>query len=174
MVGGKELGFGLYDAFTGVVTQPYRGYKEGTSVGGQALGTAKGVGRGFGGLISKTGAAILGVPAYGLKGLEREVQRWYSGSDALLRGEVDIIQKAKNEVLRSGMGGESGSPAAKLMWEDAKGSGVGKRIIERRVWQGYREIRERRLENADFAKVEQEILDRWQSLKVDEKFLAGL
>lgn len=136
MVGGKELGFGLYDAFTGLVTQPYHGYREGKSVGGHVLGTVKGVGRGFGGLLPKTGAAILGVPAYGLKGVEREVQRWYSGSDALLRGELDVIKKAKDEVFRGDMADELGGTAARLMWEEAKGSGVGKRIIERRVWQG--------------------------------------
>lgn len=44
----KELGLGLYDALSGLVTQPIDGGKrEG------ALGVAKGIGWGFGGLVLK-------------------------------------------------------------------------------------------------------------------------
>ncbi|GAB7355814.1 hypothetical protein MBLNU459_g6487t2 [Dothideomycetes sp. NU459] len=176
VVGGKELGFGLYDAFTGVVTHPYHGYHEGSTVSGHVLGTAKGVGRGLGGLVSKSCAAVLGVPAYGLKGLQREIERWYSGSDALLRSEQNVINNARQEVFRYKQGAEDERPVAagNLMWEEAKGTGVGKRIVERRIWQGYRELKEFQLGDEDHEQIEREILSRWDTLKVDECFLAGL
>jgi sterol 3beta-glucosyltransferase len=44
----QELGYGFYDGFTGVVTHPLDGAK-----GEGLLGFAKGVGKGFVGLISK-------------------------------------------------------------------------------------------------------------------------
>ena len=47
-VASKEFGFGLYDGFTGLVTQPYRGAeKDGVT------GFVKGVGKGLGGLVAK-------------------------------------------------------------------------------------------------------------------------
>lgn len=50
-VAGKELGFGLYDGISGLVTQPMRGaQKQG------AAGLIKGVGKGIGGLIAKPAA----------------------------------------------------------------------------------------------------------------------
>ncbi len=44
----QELGYGFYDGFSGVVTHPYEGAK-----GEGLLGFAKGVGKGFVGLVSK-------------------------------------------------------------------------------------------------------------------------
>jgi sterol 3beta-glucosyltransferase len=62
--------FNLYDGFTGVVTHPYRDTKkEGV------VGFGKGVGRGAGGLVLKTMAAVFGVPAYTLKGVEKQVEK---------------------------------------------------------------------------------------------------
>lgn len=50
-VASKELGFGLYDGISGLLTQPMRGaQKEG------AAGLIKGVGKGIGGLIAKPAA----------------------------------------------------------------------------------------------------------------------
>jgi len=64
---GKELGFGLYDAFTGVVTQPINGAKK-----QGLLGFFKGLGKGIGGLALKPEAAILGALAYTWEGLYRQ------------------------------------------------------------------------------------------------------
>ncbi|ODH17073.1 hypothetical protein ACO22_06297 [Paracoccidioides brasiliensis] len=47
---GKELGYGLYDGITGLVTQPLAGRKDGVG------GVMKGFGKGIGGLILKPGA----------------------------------------------------------------------------------------------------------------------
>ena len=50
-VAGKELGFGLYDGISGLVTQPLRGAeKEG------AAGLIKGFGKGIGGIVAKPAA----------------------------------------------------------------------------------------------------------------------
>lgn len=50
-VASKELGYGLYDGISGLVTQPMRGaQKEG------AAGLLKGFGKGIGGLIAKPAA----------------------------------------------------------------------------------------------------------------------
>ncbi|QDS68412.1 hypothetical protein FKW77_010779 [Venturia effusa] len=64
----NEFFYGIYDGFTGVVTQPYHGAKE-----RGLLGFVDGVGMGFGGLILKNIAAILGPFAYTAKGLHKEM-----------------------------------------------------------------------------------------------------
>ena len=145
MVGGKEFTLGFYDAISGLVTQPYLGYQDprNHNAGLKALGLTKGIGRGLGGLVLKSGAAVMGPPGYALKGLEREIERWWIGSDALLRGEVALIEQAKVQVIKAGIAGDAGQ--ARLFWEEAKGAGVGKRIVERRIWEGYRQVKELRL-----------------------------
>ncbi|KAK5741181.1 hypothetical protein LTR17_004121 [Elasticomyces elasticus] len=67
---GREFGYGWYDGVTGLFTQPWRGaQKEGAS------GFVKGIGKGVGGFIAKPTAALLGVPAYAMKGVHKEVQK---------------------------------------------------------------------------------------------------
>ncbi|KAL3419219.1 glycosyltransferase family 28 domain-containing protein [Phlyctema vagabunda] len=67
-VAAKGWGFGMYDAITGLVTQPYIGAKkEG------AAGFGKGIGKGVGGLVFKTVAAQFGLIGYTLKGIEKQV-----------------------------------------------------------------------------------------------------
>lgn len=175
MVGGKAFGLGLYDAVTGLVTQPYRGYQEAAPhIGRRVLGVSKGVGKGLGGLVLKSGAAVFGPPAYALKGLEREIERWVSGTDSLTRDEMALIQKAKEQSSEGGVDTRHGSRPARLVSEEARGAGVGKRVVERRVWVGYSEIREMREQDADVAAaVEQGILERWEQLGAGT-FLAGL
>lgn len=65
---GKEFVFGIYDGWTGVVKQPYKGAKkDGT------LGFVKGVGMGLTGFVLKDIAAIIGPVGYSLKGVHREL-----------------------------------------------------------------------------------------------------
>ncbi|KAK6582030.1 hypothetical protein PZA11_005727 [Diplocarpon coronariae] len=86
----KEVVFGLYDGLTGLVTQPYMG-----AVKSGPLGFAKGMGKGIGGLIFKTGAAVLGLPGYTLKGLEKQVEKRYNrGLKASL-----IVVRIKQGIL---------------------------------------------------------------------------
>ncbi|KAJ5159510.1 uncharacterized protein N7482_006514 [Penicillium canariense] len=59
----------LFDGVTGIVTQPYHGAQDdGVS------GFGKGVVKGLGGMVLRTTAAVIGVPAYTLKGLERQIE----------------------------------------------------------------------------------------------------
>ncbi|KAA8906724.1 hypothetical protein FN846DRAFT_710716 [Sphaerosporella brunnea] len=67
---GKGLALGIYDGFTGLVTQPYKGVQtEGL------VGAIKGVGKGFGGLVFKTQAGLAGCIAFPLKGIHREARK---------------------------------------------------------------------------------------------------
>ncbi|KMU78035.1 UDP-glucose,sterol transferase [Coccidioides immitis RMSCC 3703] len=71
---GKELGYGLYDGISGLVTQPLRGRKEG------AKGVIKGIGKGIGGLVLKPGAGVFALAGYPLSGIQKEVQKLWSTS----------------------------------------------------------------------------------------------
>jgi hypothetical protein len=72
---GREFGFGFYDGVTGLFTQPWKGaQKEGTS------GFFKGVGKGIGGLITKPGAALFGIPSHMMKGVHKEVQKRFGSN----------------------------------------------------------------------------------------------
>ncbi|RCI11949.1 hypothetical protein L249_4595 [Ophiocordyceps polyrhachis-furcata BCC 54312] len=74
-VASKELGLGLFDGISGLVTQPMRGAeKEGAS------GLIKGFGKGIGGLITKPAAGFWGVPGYTMQGVHAEVSKLFSKS----------------------------------------------------------------------------------------------
>jgi hypothetical protein len=165
---GKEFTFGLYDAVTGLFTQPYYGYIDSQSRHqSHALGTLKGLGRGLGALVLKPCAAVTGLPGYTFKGLEREIERWWQGSDAFLHGESEILGIAKDQV-RNRLEVEAGERTrVQMLWDDAKGAGMGKRIVERRVWQGYRELHEMRL-GTEADAMEKRILDRWDQIVKNE------
>lgn len=174
-VGAKEFVYGNWDGFSGVVTQPYHGFEEGKEGrhGGPVGGLAKGVGLGLTGLVFKVPAAFIGPFGYSAKGLERMIQKWWAGTDHLSGKEIEIIMKARDEIKsRPSDEGESGD-AAKLMWNEARGAGAGKRIVERRVWQGYREVKELRV-GGDSDGLEEEIMQAWKKLGVDRAFLDGL
>jgi hypothetical protein len=66
----QGFAFNLLDGVTGLVYHPYLGaQKEGPK------GFAKGIGKGVGGLVFKTTAAVVGLPAYSLKGLEKQIEK---------------------------------------------------------------------------------------------------
>lgn len=96
---GQGLGFGVYDGFTGLVTQPWNGArKEGVT------GFLKGFGKGIGGLAAKPGGAFIGVVGYTLKGVHKEVQKligsnvhdYIVGSRAV-QGHQDWLQSSEAE-----------------------------------------------------------------------------
>ncbi|KAF2713522.1 glycosyltransferase family 1 protein [Pleomassaria siparia CBS 279.74] len=66
----KELGFGLYEGLSGLVTDPIKGAKK---EGG--IGFVKGVGRGIFSFVPRMGAGFFGVPAYVMKGLYQEAMK---------------------------------------------------------------------------------------------------
>ncbi|KAF1813799.1 UDP-Glycosyltransferase/glycogen phosphorylase [Eremomyces bilateralis CBS 781.70] len=69
--GRNELMYGVYDGVTGLVRLPVRGVKEDGIVGGLV-----GFGMGFGGFLLKDIAALVGPPAYAMKGVEKQYERW--------------------------------------------------------------------------------------------------
>jgi hypothetical protein len=72
---GKEFGYGWYDGITGIFTQPWNGaQKDGAS------GFAKGIGKGIGGLLTKPGAALLGILGYSMKGVHKEIQKSFGNN----------------------------------------------------------------------------------------------
>jgi hypothetical protein len=165
---GKEFTYGFYDGITGVFTQPYYGYVDSPSRHqSHAIGVLKGVGRGMSGLVLKPCAAVFGLPGYTFKGLEREIERWWQGSDVFLHGEAEILGIAKDQVHNKLEADAGGRSRVQMLWDDAKGAGMGKRIVERRVWQGYRELHEVRL-GPDAEKVEKGILERWDQISKNE------
>lgn len=81
---GKECAYGLYNAFTDMVTKPYKGAKE-----EGVRGFGKGVVHGGLSLVYNTGAAIFGLPGYTLKGIEKEFHKHHLTK---LRAEVYLIR----------------------------------------------------------------------------------
>jgi len=73
----KELGYGLFEGITGLVTKPYEGArKEG------ATGFVKGFGKGIAGAYLKPAAGAFGIPAYAMKGIYQEVvKRFYESTE---------------------------------------------------------------------------------------------
>jgi len=72
---GREFGFGMYDGFTGLITQPWKGAQE-----GGISGFAKGVGKGIGGLVAKPSSAMLGILSHPMKGVHKEVQKLFGSN----------------------------------------------------------------------------------------------
>jgi hypothetical protein len=161
---GREFSLGLYDAVTGLVLLPYIGYNDAARKHqSSAAGLVKGIGKGIGGLILKSGAAVAGIPGYGLKGLEREVERWWRGSDAFQHGEDTVIKRAKDYVRNLQSVEEGTAPMNPSMWDDSKGAGLEKRIVESRVWEGYRGLQELRGMDGSGA-IELEMCRNWDKL----------
>lgn len=72
---GKNFGLGWYDGVTGLVTQPWKGaQKDG------AVGFVKGIGKGMGGFVAKSGAGSVGILGYTMKGLHKEVQLLFASN----------------------------------------------------------------------------------------------
>jgi UDP:flavonoid glycosyltransferase YjiC (YdhE family) len=68
--GRDEFIYGIWDGFTGVVTQPYHGAKD-----HGVIGALEGTAVGIGGFFLKNIAAIFGPFAYTAKGIEKEMQK---------------------------------------------------------------------------------------------------
>jgi hypothetical protein len=81
--------YNIFDGFTGIVTHPYRDAKK------QGVkGFGKGVGRGIGGLVFKSTAAVVGLPGYTLKGVEKQMEK---------RFDRDLKAKILEVRMRQGL-----------------------------------------------------------------------
>ncbi|KAF2158434.1 glycosyltransferase family 1 protein [Zasmidium cellare ATCC 36951] len=72
---GREFGYGWYDGVTGLVTQPWTGARE-----KGAGGFITGIGKGVGGFVAKPSAAFFGILGHTMKGVHKEVQKWFGSS----------------------------------------------------------------------------------------------
>lgn len=106
----KEFTYGLWDAWSGLITQPVGGWKDGDNLPGKAAGFGTGIGKGLGGFVLKNVSAIISPPAYIGKGatvyLENKAASDGPGSKAFIRkaqlkqGAIDL------EALRNDADGE--------------------------------------------------------------------
>jgi len=98
---GKEFALGIYDGFTGLVTQPYKGAKE-----EGVKGALKGVGKGVGGVFFKTQAGLAGVIGFSMKGVHREFRK---GRDRKVLERVMVARRMQGdkELIRAREEGEA-------------------------------------------------------------------
>lgn len=85
---GEEFRHGVYDGWTGVIRQPYHGFKE-----EGAWGFVKGTGRGIGGFVLKDIAAVWSLPAYTLKGIHEELIKSSQPTKFIRRSRILAGQK---------------------------------------------------------------------------------
>ncbi|KAL1301402.1 hypothetical protein AAFC00_005661 [Neodothiora populina] len=164
--GGKELVYGMYDGISGVVTHPYYGTRDKKGFA-KVTGFAQGVGIGAVGLVSKVPAAIIGPLGYSGKGVERQIQRWCTGTDFLSEEELKLMINT-TEGMQSTVAKDSAkedSPSVPSVSAQVKGTNQSKRIMEQRMWQGFMEMRDMCQSN-NMEKIEQLILNHWESLQV--------
>lgn len=98
---GKEFVFGIYDGWTGVVKQPFKGAKkDGT------LGFVKGVGMGLTGFVLKDIAAVIGPIGYSLKGVHRELLKsrtptHFIRKARIIQGQRDLRECRRQAVVNA-------------------------------------------------------------------------
>jgi hypothetical protein len=169
-VGFQELCFGSYDAVTGLVTQPYHGYKKHSSqgVGPATWGLTKGVGRGIGGLVCKGSAAALGLAGYGFKGLERSVRSGWKTNDRPDENSVALLNALRGK--RGNVKDEELGHAAVNIVIQAQGNTIRKQIRGRRGWQCMLDLQLLRKDADKAAAKEQAVLQGWEALCVPKEF----
>ncbi|QDS77053.1 hypothetical protein FKW77_006925 [Venturia effusa] len=170
---GEAFAYGIYDAVTGLIIQPVTGYKtsiQNSHSGGNSstltagtYGIATGVGKGLAGLVLKTGAAVTGIPGYGLKGIERELEKLWTRENDLPAEEAEAMSRARREVgnaiIKAGLGAKPPGD----FWGSVKHAQLGRKIAERRLWQGYRELSES-MRKGEVEAVEREVFEGWSRL----------
>lgn len=184
-VGLESLGYGLFDAVTGLVTQPYHGYKAGveksrdsSALTPAAIGLGKGLAQGLGGLVFKAGAAALAVPGYCAKGLEREMENMMSGSEAITKESIAAMSRARQASFKRSSSAvekqvDEEAAATMPLWELSTGSGASRYILLQRIWEGYRNIYEMKRKELDGAiLLEEQIWTRWSQLRVSDEFVS--
>jgi len=120
---GKGFALGVYDGFTGIVSQPYHGGKE-----EGVKGFVKGLGRGVAGGVLKTSAATAGVVGFTLKGVHREVRK---------NRDKGVGEKIRRERIRQGE-----AEVGELEKEGQVGE------VRERVGRGWERVEEKRVQEA--------------------------
>jgi len=76
---GQELLYGIYDGWTGLVTQPMHGWQDGKTTGGKFTGLGIGCARGIGGFVLKDISAIITPPFFLAQGVRKEITKRMGG-----------------------------------------------------------------------------------------------
>ncbi|KAI7397610.1 glycosyltransferase family 1 protein [Hortaea werneckii] len=94
----REFGYGIYDGWTGLVTQPYGDYKDGVTVPAKLAGLGVGFGKGLGGFVVKNVSAVVAPPAFVGKGLLKYMEKHMGAPEAkplirrahIMQGQQDM------------------------------------------------------------------------------------
>ncbi|KAF2091987.1 glycosyltransferase family 1 protein [Saccharata proteae CBS 121410] len=91
-----EFLYGIYDGWTGLVTQPYRGARD-----GGVFGCVKGVGIGIGGFVLKDVSAIVGPFGYTMKGIHKEMLKKSQPTHFIRKARIVQGRNDKTELDRN-------------------------------------------------------------------------
>lgn len=93
----KEFVYGIYDGWTGLVTQPVGGWRDAVTMPQKFMGLGRGFGKGVGGFVLKDVSAIIYPPAAISQGVRKEVQKRIGGpsTDQFIR-KANIIRGQKD------------------------------------------------------------------------------
>ncbi|THX28348.1 UDP-Glycosyltransferase/glycogen phosphorylase [Aureobasidium pullulans] len=126
---GKELMYGIYDGWTGLVTQPMHGWQDAKSKHGKFTGLGIGCARGVGGFILKDISAIITPPFLLAQGVRKEITKRIGGP-----GTTSFIRRA--HIIQ----GQKDMQA--LRESDAKNKGSDSTKTERMVNEGWKVMNE--------------------------------
>ena len=136
---GKELALGFYDGISGVVTQPYRGFRD-----GGFTGALKGAGRGVGGIFFKTQAGLAATVGFPLKGVHREIRK---GRDRRVLEHI-MAERRRQGDRELGRYRAETQPEATKAASDATGGGAatagGADVLDQRMQRGWQAVLEER------------------------------
>ncbi|KAI7556492.1 glycosyltransferase family 1 protein [Hortaea werneckii] len=107
----REFGYGVYDGWTGLVTQPYGDFKDGVTVPAKLAGLGVGFGKGLGGFVVKNVSAVVAPPAFVGKGLLKYMEKHLGAPEAkplirrahILQGQKDLraLQQPQQQQQQS-------------------------------------------------------------------------
>lgn len=94
----KELTYGVWDGWTGLITQPVGDWKDADTVPAKFAGLGVGISKGVGGFVLKNVSAVIAPPAYIVKGVGKYVEKKVEGSESkkfirrahIIQGQRDI------------------------------------------------------------------------------------
>ncbi|KAI4727943.1 UDP-Glycosyltransferase/glycogen phosphorylase [Aureobasidium sp. EXF-10728] len=86
---GQELFYGIYDGWTGLVTQPMHGWQDGKTKTNKFTGLGIGCARGIGGFVLKDISAIITPPFFLAQGVRKEITKRIGGP-----GTTTFIRRA--------------------------------------------------------------------------------
>ena len=106
----RELLYGIYDGWSGIVTQPLHGWQDAKTKHGKLTGLGMGFARGIGGFVLKDISAVIAPPVFLVQGARKEVNKQLGGpgTSTFIR-KAHIIQGSSipHTLLRRGFWVES-------------------------------------------------------------------